>query len=205
VKTRLYCATILALVIALTAFAVALADPPDPTPGPHHPRFGRPPAGGEFLDHFRRRDIFGSVTSKAPDSFTVQMRQGSQVVLVTSATNFHIPAKPNATFADLNVNDHIVADGVFTSTTFTARQVLVEPTRPTISHQVGTVTAYTAASSITIQNLQGQTVTVALNSQTAIRDPKNVGVSVGAKVTIISRTDPATNTTTATTIFVFPH
>jgi uncharacterized protein DUF5666 len=198
---------ILGTVLALSAFSVVRADPPDP-PGPPPARTMTPPAPrGESAraeKDGKRHGIFGTVTAKASSSFTVQTKQGDETVTVTSETKFHIPTKRNATFADLNVGDRVAVNGTPTASGLTARQVAVAPRKPTIRHRVGTVTAYTAGSSITIKDVQGETATFVVNAQTTIRNPKGGSISVGDKVTIVSRRDPSTDTFTASAIVVHP-
>ena len=196
----------LAIVFALASLSTAFAD--RPTPGAVHPersitppaQHGTPPA--ERGDN--RHGISGTVTAKADGSFTVSTKQGNEVVIVTADTKFRFPTKHNGTFADLAVGDRVAVNGTPSASGLVAKQVAVAPGKPTIQHRVGTVTAYTAGSSITIQDVRGGSETFTLTAQTTIRNPKRSGVAVGDKVTVVSRRDPSSDTFTATAIVVHP-
>jgi len=196
----------LAIVFALASLSIAFAD--RPTPGAVHPersitppaQHGTPPA--ERGDN--RHGISGTVTAKAGVSFTVSTKQGNEVVIVTADTKFRFPTKHNGTFADLAVGDRVAVNGTPSASGLVAKQVAVAPGKPTIQHRVGTVTAYTAGSSITIQDVRGGSETFTLTALTTIRNPKGSGVAVGDKVTVVSRRDPSSDTFTATAIVVHP-
>ncbi len=201
----------LALVFVFGNFSAAWADRPNPAATPGRPI--TPPGQGNGSQQtglqqtgkdLKRHGIFGTVGTKGSDSFVVQTKQGDVDVTVTSDTKFRIPTKHNATFADLAVGDHVAVEGTPTTSGLTAKQVAVAPGKPTIQHRVGQVTAYTAGSSITIQDVQGGTETFVVNAQTQIRNPKGTGVAMGDKVTIVSRRDPSTDTFTASAIVVHP-
>lgn len=175
----------LAIVFVFASFNLALADKPLQGKGS------------------KRHGIFGTITGKSGDTFTLSTKQGDVVVTVSAETKFHIPTKRNATFADLDKGDRVAVSGTPTATGLMARQVAVAPGKPTIRHRVGKVTAYTPGS-ITIQDAQGGSETFFLTGQTIIRNPKGSGVAVGDQVTIVSRRDPSTDTFTASAIVVHP-
>lgn len=197
--------SILFFALALGSVQNAFADPPTPehtppgklvTPGPR----GTPAEGKAEKGH----GLFGTVTKKSAASFNITTKQGDETVIVSSNTKFHIPTKKNATYADLGVGDQVAVNGTPTASGLEAKQVAVAPGKPTTQHRVGTVSNYNAGSSITIQDAQGKSETFALTSQTEIQNPKGSGVTVGDKVTIVSRRDPSTDVFTASAIVVHP-
>lgn len=205
----------IAVLFALSLFQIAWADRPTPDPTPTL-RSGRIPPGLRRGDpstmlgapaeqRGRRRALFGTVASLGADSFTLSTKQGTETISVSASTKFHIPGKRNATFADLAVGDRVAVNGTPTASGLDAKQVAVAPGRPTIQHRVGTVTAYAAGSSITIQTVRGESETFALTAQTVIRNPKGTGVVLGDRVTVVSRREPASDTFTATGIVVHPN
>ncbi len=196
----------LALLLVVAVSTIAFAQRPTPPITPPG-QSGTPPAPHESSPSGKdgkRHGIFGTVTAKGSDSFTVHTKEGDVVVTVTADTRFHIPTKRNATFADLAIGDRVAVNGTPTSSGITAKQVAVAPGKPTIQHRVGKVTAYTPGTSITIQDAQGGTETFVVTAQTIIRNPKGGGVAIGDKVTIVSRRDPSTDTFTASAIVVHP-
>jgi len=196
----------LAIVFMIASVNLALADKPTPgaTPPGRSEVHPTPKAALPAEKGSQRHGIFGTISSKSGDTFTVSTKQGDVVVAVSAATKFHIPTKRNATFADLAVGDRVAVSGTPTASGLTAKQVAVAPGKPTIRHRVGTVTAYTPGTSITIQAAQGGSETFALTGQTTIRNPKGSGVAVGDQVTIVSRRDPGSDTSTASAIVVHP-
>jgi Domain of unknown function (DUF5666) len=195
----------LAIVLMIATINLALADKPTPgalPPGKSevHPT---PNAALQAEKGGQRHGIFGTITSKSGDTFTVSTKQGDVVVTVSADTRYHIPTKRNPTIADLAVGDQVAVSGTPTASGLAARQIAVAPGKPTIQHRVGEVTAYAAGSSITIDVKDGSE-TFALTGQTIIRNPKGTGVAVGDRVTIVSRRDPSTDTFTATAIVVHP-
>ena len=79
------------------------------------------------------------------------------------------------------------------------------PGKPTKIHRVGTVTAYSAGTSITIQDKDGNLFTFALTADTKILPPDTTRtLGDGARVTIISRRDPSGGPLTAQGIVVHP-
>jgi hypothetical protein len=87
--------------------------------------------------------------------------------------------------------------------TATSSETESEETTP--AHVVGTVTAYTAGSSITVQGADGTLATYALTATTKILPAARASLlAVGARVTIIAAPASAGGTPTATGIVVHP-
>lgn len=168
----LHIASTLLLIMALllTTVNVALAAPPTPTPG-HQ---GKP------------HSIHGTVLSKAENSFVVQTKNDRVTVNVNGQTRFYLPGKRDATFADLQVNDRVMVNGRLEGSAFTARLVVIAPRRPIIRHALGTVIAYEAGKSITVQPARGNPLTFTINERTRIVYPKGVTeIKVGDRVVVV--------------------
>lgn len=194
----------LAIVFMAASFNMAFAD--RPTPGDPPGRSGSrptPKAEPTKAQNNSRFELFGEITAKGTLTFTVATPQEIVEVAITSTTRYQIPAKRNATFADLAVGNQVSVKGIRTADGRVALQVNVVSGKPTLQLRVGRVTEYTG-SSITIQDPSGRSQSYVLTSDTAIRNPKGTGVAVGNQVTVISRRDPGATTFVATGIVVHP-
>lgn len=162
---------LLIMVLLLTTVGVALAAPPMPTPG----------------HQGKSHSIHGTVLSKAENSFIVQTKNGRQVTAnVNGQTRFYLPGKRDATFADLQIGDRVMVNGWLEGSTFTARLVVIAPRRPIIRHALGTVTAYDAGKSITVQPARGNPVTFTINERTRIVYPKGISeIKIGDRVVVV--------------------
>ena len=202
--------------IALSLMVVS-ADPPKPGEKPQ-PQLTKTPPGLEKNPPVGKPDdkgndkekgphgAFGTVTAKSAQSFTIITKQAESItILVTANTRFQIPTKKDASFDDLNVRDSVAVNGTPTANGLAAKKVGIVPGKPSIQHRVGIVKTYSAESSITIADVKGETATFQLTQDTEIRSPKNAGVKVGDRVTIVSRRDPSTNVFTARAIVVQGH
>lgn len=194
----------ISLALVLVAAGVGVAAAQRPGPGAIPPILS-PIQPETSSERGKAHGLFGTISSKGTLTFTVTTKQGANVVVTVNAeTRFHVPTKRNATFADIHVGDRVAVSGTPTTSGLTAKQVSVAPGKPTIQHRVGTVTSYSPGVSITIIDKQGGKETFLLTPQTKISNPKGTGVSVGDRVTVISRRDPSTTTFTATAIVVHP-
>ncbi len=124
----------LAIVFLIASANLALADKPTPgaTPPGRSEVHPAPNAGLQAEKGGKRHGIFGAVTAKSGNTFTVSTKQGDVVVTVSADTKFHIPAKRNATIADLAVGDQVAVSGTPTASGLAAKQVAVAPGKPTI-------------------------------------------------------------------------
>lgn len=153
-------------------------------------------------DKGQQHGAFGTVVSKTGDSLTIETKIGELVIGITQQTKFKIPHKKQATIADVAVGDRVAANGSPVTGGLTAKQVHVAPGKLTIRHRVGKVVSYSAGSSITIQAEDGTKEEFVLAADAKIRDPKGDGVTVGDRVTVISRRDPSSDIAIATGIVV---
>ena len=157
--------------VAISVLVVA-ADPPTPgangrgksTLAPGHQKTPSAEKGKQL------HNVFGIVTAKGTDSFTVTTKQGATVVVgVLKSTRFHIPTRKNATFADLEIQARIAASGTPTESGLDAKKVSIAPSKPSVQHRVGTVEEYKPSQSLTIKTVQGDLERFALTNETEIR------------------------------------
>ncbi len=149
-----------------------------------------------------RGTIATLVPPTSPTSMTIQLADGSsQTIGLTTDTNIKVPG-PKSEGDTLLVGMHVVVMAFpDQSNNLVARMVLAIPGQPVRVHRVGTVTAYSAGTSITIKATDGNTYTFSLTSGTQIL-PSGSQVTVGSVVTIIAPRDPSTLVWTATGIVV---
>ncbi len=121
--------------------------------------------------------------------------------VITPDTRIKVPTLAStATLADVKtgVQALVQADG-----SMTALRVNVIPGKPAIVHRVGTVTAYAAGSSITIQDKDGNTFSFAIDANTKVLPQDRAAqLAIGSRVTIISRRDVTGGALTAQGIVV---
>jgi hypothetical protein len=193
------------VVLFVTAFAVVYADPPTPHQPPRGKPTSSPASNGAAVDKgSKRHAVFGTISGLGANTFTVSTKQGDVLVTVTDKTKYHIPTIRPGAFGNLAMGDQVAVNGTPNDSGLIAKQVAVVPGKPTIQHRVGTVSAYSPNSSLTLTDAKGGTATFVLTKETEIRNPKGSGVSIGDKVTVVSRREPGSNTFTATAIVVHP-
>ena len=207
---------IAALALSMTLIALTMvivsADPPKPGKKPEGkptlvPGLEKTPlAEKEQGKDKGRHGVFGTVTAKGVKDFTVTTKQGDVIlILVTANTRFQIPTKKDATFSELQVNDSVAVNGTPTSSGLEAKKVGIVPRKPSIQHRVGIVKAYAEGTSIMIEDTKGETATFQLTKDTEIRSPKDAGIKIGDRVTVVSRREPSTSVFTARAIVVHPN
>ena len=85
-----------------------------------------------------------------------------------------------------------------------ALHVNLIPGKPASVHRVGTVTSYVAGSSIVVTDKKGETSTFVVTSETSVELKKGAtGATLGSRVTVVARRDPATDQFTAKAILAF--
>ena len=148
----------------------------------------------------------GTITAVDATSLTLALADGSSITLgLTQDTRIKVPG-PQANGDTLLIGMHVVVMAFpDANNNMVARFVIAIPGAPTLTHRVGTVTAYTAGSSITIQATDDNAYTFSLTSDTKILPPGLAEtLAVGSRVTIIATRDPSTLGWTATGIVVHP-
>lgn len=176
---------------------------------------GGPPAGvvpgakatAHADKHGKPEMVRGLLTAFVPDSsITVQVADGSSMNIgLTPDTKIHVAGPPSA--GDTLTTGMQVVVLAFTDSTnaLVARMVVAIPGQPERVHRVGTVTTYTAGSSITILAKDGNNYTFSLASDVKILPQDRAGdLKAGALVTIIAPRVPTSAGWTATGIVVHP-
>ena len=157
--------------------------------------------------HGKHEHFKGIVTAVDSASLTLTLRDGSSVTIgLTSATQMKFPGpkEPASTGIEkgMTVNVQAIRDQ---SNNLVALRVMVIPGKPSKIHRVGTVTAYTSGSSITIAAKDGNTYTFTLSGDTKILPAERAGqLAVGSFVTIIAPRDVAGGAAVAKGIVVHP-
>ena len=181
----------LLIVTVFIAPANALAGPAQiGPPDPQGPR-----------QHFR-----GTIAALDASSLTLTLQDGSsQVFVLTSATRIKIPgAKHTGATLQVGMKAMVLAVGD-PGGELTAWMVHVIPGKPVRAHRVGTVTAYSPGSSITIQASDGNAYTFPLTAETKILPAERAGeLGIGSRVTIIAPRVPSSLDLIATGIVVHP-
>jgi hypothetical protein len=207
---------LLALSVVLTgtqAQAVAL-QAPGGTPGPPGaagtPGGSQNTPGEQATAHAGLRGkptIYrGTISAVDAASLTLALSDGTSVTIgLTAGTRIRVPG-PNSQGNNLLVGmQAVVWAQTDASGNMAARAVMVIPGKPVIAHRVGTVTEYTAGSSITIMAVDGNAYTFSLTAETRILPAERAGeLAVGSRVTVISPRDPAALGWAAAGIVVHP-
>ena len=153
-------------------------------------------------EHFK-----GTVAAVNSGSVTLTLRDGSSVTIgLTADTRIKFPghkdSAPTSVQPGMTVNVQAIRDE---NDQLVARMMLVIPGKPSKIHRVGIVTAYTAGTSITIQDKAGNTYTFAITGEIKLLPPERAGeLAVGSRVTIIAPRDPASGGVTLKGIVVHP-
>lgn len=148
----------------------------------------------------------GTVSAMDANGLTLTLSDGSSITIgLTSETRIMIPGPKTQTGGSLVGMNVVVLAFADENGNPVARMVLAIPGQPSLVHRVGTVTAYTAGSSITIMASDGNEYTFALTSATKILPAERAGeLAVSSRVTIIAPRDPGANGWTASGIVVQP-
>jgi allophanate hydrolase subunit 2 len=129
----------------------------------------------------------------------------SQTFNADSATVYNVPGVTNATLANFAVGNKVSVSTVEVTTNGTtvqtAQRMNLIPAKPVKTVRTGTVTAYTAGSSITIQDKAGNSLIFTINTDTKISYMKGTTtITVGDRVTINAGRNPADRQFTAKSI-----
>jgi Domain of unknown function (DUF5666) len=157
--------------------------------------------------HGKHENYKGTVASVDSGSITLTLRDGSSVTIGLSAdTRMKFPGpkdlRPTTVQVGMNAMVQAIRDE---AGNLIARSVMVIPGKPAKIHRVGIVTDYTAGSSITIQDKDGNTYSFAISAETKLLPAERAGtLAVGSRVTIIAPRDPATGGVTVKGIVIHP-
>jgi len=147
----------------------------------------------------------GTIKSMAANSFVLTTKaKGDVTITVNADTKYHVPGVKDATWANFKVGDRATTMVTESNGTNTASHVNLIPAKPIHVVRTGTITAYTAGSSITIKDKKGDSSTFVINSDTKIQFRHGTTVvHVGDRATVSARRDPASDTYTAKHILDF--
>ncbi|HET6847197.1 MAG TPA: DUF5666 domain-containing protein [Anaerolineales bacterium] len=148
----------------------------------------------------------GTLSAVDASSLTLTLVDGTSVTIaITPETHIRVPG-PQAQGDTLVVGMHLVVQAREDSNgNLVARSIMAIPGQPTLTHRVGTVTAYAAGSSLSILAADGQTYSFALTADTKLL-PAGLAdtLAVDSRVTVIAPRDVSALGWTATGIVVHP-
>jgi hypothetical protein len=148
----------------------------------------------------------GTLSALDASSLTITLEDGTSVVIgITGETRVRVPG-PQAQGDTLLVGMHVVVQArADANGNLVARSIMAIPGQPTLTHRVGTVTAYVPGSSVSILASDGQSYTFALTADTKLL-PAGLAdtLDVDSRVTVIAPRDVSVLGWTATGIVVHP-
>ncbi len=156
----------------------------------------------------KRHSFEGTIKGKADTNLVVTTKKGDETFKVSSETQYKVPGVKNATLENFKVGNKVSVSTVEVTTGGTvvqmAQRMTYIPGKPIkVSHK-GTITAYAANTSITIQDKKGASTTFIINSNTKIILKKGTtGVTVGDQATVTAQRDPSESQFTAKRIIAF--
>jgi hypothetical protein len=149
----------------------------------------------------------GIVKAVDDTSLTLTLRDETEVrIMLGPDTRLKFPGPKDRRPSRIEVGMRVMVQALRDAAgNLTARRVMVIPGKPDKIHRVGTVTQYTAGTSITIQDKKGGTFTFELTDQTVILPEDQAGaLGIGSVVTVIAPRDPATGGLRVLGIVVHP-
>ena len=112
-----------------------------------------------------KQGLFGTVSAKAQDSFTLDPAQGNSVTLkVTADTKYQVPGKAAVSFADISVGARVAVLAQVSGSSGTALSVMSLPSEPQKEHRTLTVIDI-SGKTVTAEDAQGNKITVTLNQE----------------------------------------
>lgn len=210
----------LALVLVFSqAFASSTSYKPKPTPQPkqdgqvtesEQDEQGQPNEKGGKPDkanqHAGRKYNFkGEVTAFDGSTLELNTKKGGTVqVLVDANTEIKVSG-PDQEGVQIETQQQVMVQATKTEKgVYQALRVHIMPNKAQRVHRVGTVTAYEAGKSITVEDAKGAS-TFEIAKDVKILPAERAGeLQVGSRVTIICPRDPSGETLTATGIVVHP-
>ncbi len=213
-RVLLFLTLSMALLIATTqAFASPVNLQGNHTPGPNTPGAK---ATEKAIDnatkqagnpHGKHENYKGTVSAVDSTSLSLTLRDGSSVTVGLSAdTRMKFPGPKDSAPTSIQTGVTAMVQAIRDqSGNLIARSVMLIPGKPTKIHRVGVVTAYDAASSISIQDKDGNTYTFAITGETKLLPAERAGaLAIGSRVTIIAPRDPASGGVIVKGIVVHP-
>lgn len=210
-KLWIFLALLLALLLAWPAGAAPEAKPgKTPNPQAATAQAGKPdkpekPAKPEKAG--KRVNLKGKLVALDAGAVTLTLRDGSQMtVALTADTQIKIPGQKDASLGTIEPGSQVMVQAIRAKDgSLTARRVLVIPAKPLRKHHVGVVSDYQPGASLTIETRTGEVQTFQLDENFKILPAERAEqLAVGARVTVISRRIPGSNTFTAQGVVIHP-
>jgi len=201
------------LLVTSQAFASSGNPQGQHTPGPNTPGARATEKANERATqqagnpHGKHENFKGTVSAIDSTSITLTLRDGSSVTVGLSAdTRMKFPGRPDLRPTSIQPGMRAMVRAIRDqSGNLIARAVMVIPGKPTKIHRVGIVTEYSAGSSITIQDKDGNTYTFTITGEIKLLPPERAGaLAVGSRVTIIAPRDPASGGVIVKGIVIHP-
>ncbi len=148
----------------------------------------------------------GTIKTITGTTLVVTTKKADETISVNAETQYKVPGVKDATLANFKVGDKVSVSTIKVTTGGTtvqmAQRVTYIPGKPVELHRHGIVTAYTANTSITIQDKKGNSSTFfIINGDTKIVLRKGVTVvAIGDQVTITAQRTPSESQFTAKSI-----
>ena len=188
---------VLGIVAALVGSAVtAYADTPTATPPTATP-IAKPQA--------EQHAYSGTLKSLAASSFVLTTKHKADLTISANAsTKYQVPGVSNATLASFKTGDRVATLVSTSGGANIASHLHLIPAKPIHVARVGTVAAYEAGKSITIQNPKGESWTFVIDAKTKVQHLRGASdIKVGDRATVAARRDPATDILSAKQILVW--
>jgi hypothetical protein len=163
------------------------------------------PGQGQLKQVGKKYHFRGIIAAASATSVTLTLQDGSAMTFTFGPkVQIKVPTLPKAaTWENLTIGLQATVQAEKTDTGYVARMVIVVPGKPSTGHHVGTVTEYTAGTSITIVDKKGVSTTFKVTAETKIVlvEP-NLVLKVGSRVTVVAPRDPKVLVQTARSIVV---
>jgi hypothetical protein len=157
--------------------------------------------------HGKHENCKGTISAVDATSLTLTLRDGSSVTIGLSAdTRMKFPGPKDTPSGGIQPGLNVMVQAVRDQGgNLIARAIMVIPGKPSKIHRVGSVIEYTAGSSITIQDKDGNKYTFVITNETKLLPAERAGtLAVGSRVTIIAPRNPATGGVVVKGIVIHP-
>lgn len=136
--------------------------------------------GKGLLKQIRKHVVAGKVTDVQGANIILETPRGEVTVITNEDTRYQVPAVKDATLADIEIGDQIVAKGESTDAGFVAKLVIVRPRPgPAPLHLSGQVSDI-SGNTITVTDKDGNTFTINVpQGVTGIEPGQQVNVTIG--------------------------
>ena len=153
----------------------------------------------------KRHSFEGAIKSINGNTLIVTTKKGDETFDVNLDTQYKVPGVSNAALSNFSAGNKVNVSTTEVTTNGTTVQIAQRmnliPAKPEKTIRTGTVTAYTAGASITIQDKKGNSSTFAITADTKISYKKGAtAIATGDRVTISASRNPSDSQFTAKSI-----